>query len=136
RSSLGAGYTPAKPQEQKCFGLPYWQMRPLLTDAHARLDKVKQDKREGLFTRLLANLTRPAAITAVGERRLAMLRIIEAIRMYAAGHKGQLPATLDALEVPIPLDNTTGKAFEYTVQGDAATLRSAAEPTGVSNEVI
>ena len=37
------------------------------------------------------------------ERRLAALRTIEAIRMFAASHDGKLPAALgDIKEVPVP----------------------------------
>jgi hypothetical protein len=123
-------------EQHKCFGLPYWQLRPLLKEVEERIEKARADKAEGLFTPLLPDLSRAAATVAGTERRLAMLRVVEAIRMYAAGHKGRLPETLDTLEVPVPLDNTTGKAFDYGVHGDTATLRSTAEPTGGINEVI
>ena len=64
------------------------------------------------------------------ERRVAALRCVEAVRLYAAGHEGKLPATLDAIpEVSIPIDPMTGKAFTYRVSGDRATL-SAPAPQG------
>jgi hypothetical protein len=57
------------------------------------------------------------------ERRLAALRCIEAIRLHAAAHKGQLPAALsDIRAVPTPADPFTGKSFEYEVKGERATL--------------
>src|SRR5262249_1581129 len=44
------------------------------------------------------------------ERRLAALRCVEAIRVYAAAHDGKLPAKLDDIkEVPVPLDPVTDK---------------------------
>jgi hypothetical protein len=64
------------------------------------------------------------------ERQFAALRCVEAIRLHAAGHAGKLPATLgDVKAVPIPLDPITGEPFEYTAQGDRATL-SAPQPAG------
>lgn len=60
---------------------------------------------------------------AMLERKIAALRCIEAIRLYAAAHGGKLPATLGEIkEVPIPVDPITGKAFEYEAHGDKAKL--------------
>lgn len=57
------------------------------------------------------------------DRRIAALRCIEAVRLYAAAHGGKLPDALaDITEVPVPPDPTTGRSFEYAVRGDAATL--------------
>ena len=56
--------------------------------------------------------------------------------MYAAGHDGKLPATLaDMKEVPIPADPLTGKSFEYTVDGENATLYGPPPPVW-RNEAI
>ena len=54
-----------------------------------------------------------------------MLRAIEALRMHAAAHGGQLPDSLDQVTVvPVPLDPGTGKPFEYHRDGATATLVS------------
>jgi hypothetical protein len=59
------------------------------------------------------------------ERNLAALRVIEALRMYAAAHDGKLPDKLgDVTEVPLPTDPGTGRPFEYRREGDTATLVS------------
>ena len=59
------------------------------------------------------------------DRRIAMLRTIEALRIYAAAHGGQLPDSLDEVnDVPVPLDPGTGKPFEYHRDGATATLTS------------
>jgi hypothetical protein len=56
------------------------------------------------------------------DRRIAALRCVEALRMYAAD-KGRWPAKLDDVTaVPIPLDPATGKPFDYRVEGDTFTL--------------
>ncbi len=81
---------------------------------------------------LLANLMLPAgnaASTAVLrlDQRIAMLRVVEAVRLYAAGHEGRLPATLDEIkEVPVPLDPATGGPFVYRLEGETAKLSSTA----------
>ena len=57
------------------------------------------------------------------ERQLAAIRCIEALRIYAAAHHGQLPATLDEIkEVPIPLNPVTQKPFGYHLEGKTAML--------------
>jgi hypothetical protein len=68
------------------------------------------------------------AIDAV-DRRFAALRCVEALRLYAAGHDGRLPAALaDVTDVPVPEDPVTGKPFEYRADGDAATLSGPLPP--------
>jgi hypothetical protein len=80
---------------------------------------------------VLANLMLPAinaASTAVvrGDQRIAMLRTVEAVRLYAAAHAGKLPAALDDItEVPVPLDPATGRAFSYRLEGNTVVLTSA-----------
>ena len=56
------------------------------------------------------------------QQRVEYLRVIEAIRLYAFDNEGKLPATLDAILLPIPLDPVTGKPFSYAVKADTATL--------------
>jgi hypothetical protein len=57
------------------------------------------------------------------ERNMAALRVIEALRMYAAGHDGQLPKALDEITiVPVPLNPATGKKFVYRLNGTTAVL--------------
>ena len=54
---------------------------------------------------------------------------IEAIRLYAAGHDGSLPPSLEAItEAPVPIDPATGKSFDYKVDGSTATLTAPAPP--------
>jgi hypothetical protein len=58
------------------------------------------------------------------ERKIDVLRVFEALRLYAAGHHGKLPETLaNVTEAPIAKDPVTGTAFEYKLTGDRATLR-------------
>jgi hypothetical protein len=50
------------------------------------------------------------------DRKIAALRVIEAIRLHAAAHQGQPPRQLsDIDEVPVPPDPATGRPFEYAV---------------------
>ncbi len=55
-------------------------------------------------------------------QRVALLRILEGLRLHAAASNGELPATLADTKLPMPLDPVTGKAFEYSVKDGVATL--------------
>ena len=57
---------------------------------------------------------------------VALLRHVEALRLYAAAHDGQLPAKLTDIGVPLPVDPFTGKPFDYEVEGATAHLRGPA----------
>jgi hypothetical protein len=59
------------------------------------------------------------------EQRIALLRHVEALRMYAAAHDGKLPARLSDFPVPLPNDPFTGKPFRYEVAGDTAHFRGS-----------
>jgi hypothetical protein len=57
------------------------------------------------------------------ERDVAALRVIEALRMYAADNGGQLPKQLSEIEqVPVPTNPATGKPFVYRLDGEKAIL--------------
>ncbi len=62
------------------------------------------------------------------EQRIALLRHVEALRLYAADHDGRLPTTLAEVAVPLPPDSFTGKPFLYTVEGATAHLRGSPPP--------
>jgi hypothetical protein len=119
----------------KWLNLPFWEAQRGIAQAERELVTAKRRMEEGLP---FASLFLPAAgkvlvASARLERRLAVLRVIEAIRLYGAAHEGQLPAALrDITAVPIPIDPVTGKEFDYRVDGDKASL-SAPPPPGYAN---
>lgn len=66
------------------------------------------------------------------ERRIAALRIIEAIRLH-----GSLPEKLsDITEVPIPVDPGTNQPFGYELKGGTARLTQALVPDLYGREII
>jgi hypothetical protein len=62
------------------------------------------------------------------DQRIALLRHVEALRLYAAEHHGALPAKLSDVPVPLPDDPFTGKPFRYEVTGGTAHLRGSPPP--------
>ncbi len=56
-------------------------------------------------------------------RQFVGLRVVEAIRDYAARHGGRLPKSLDDIkDLPIPIDPYTRKSFEYRLEIGKAIL--------------
>jgi len=115
----------------KWMSLPYLEARPGLR----RVDQELKESRAQAGALSIAHLFLPAAHKVVDaaarlDRRIAALRCIEAVRLYAAAHDGQLPAALgDIKEVPIPIDPMTGRGFDYKVRGETFIL-SAGPPPG------
>ena len=100
----------------KWFALPYSQAQPHLDKSKQMFDDDHRDKgiKTNLFRTLLPALSRIAFIQARLDRNIALLRTVEAIRMFAADHSGQLPGFLTEITaVPIPADPVTGKDFIY-----------------------
>jgi hypothetical protein len=89
----------------------------------------------------LASLLMPALSNARGasvrsERRIAMLRVVEALRLHAAESGGKLPSSLDEIKaVPLPIDPVTGKPFGYKLTDGKATL-DAPPPAGDKWETL
>lgn len=66
------------------------------------------------------------------KRKIAALRIIEAVRHYLATHSGQFPETLDEIkEVAIPIDPLSGEPFQWNVAGQTAMLTAPPLPADV-----
>lgn len=100
----------------KWFTVPYHQAQPHLQESEQRFDQHTKAKgiKANLFNFLLPSLSRIALLEARLDRHVALLRTVEAIRLFAANHAGRLPETLaDISQVPIPPDPVTGQAFVY-----------------------
>jgi hypothetical protein len=107
------------------FYLPYAQARPLLDAAVKRLREAPISEGHVASRVFLPGLNRVTSAQARIERAFSALRVIEALRMYAAAHDGNLPDKLgDVTEVPIPNDPGTGRPFEYSREGNTGTLVS------------
>ena len=111
--------------------LPAHEAIAITQAAHARL-KATPATEATRFPRLMLAAAQNVVISQTRmERRLAALRTIEALRLYAAAHNGQLPAKLsDIKEVPVPVDPGTGEPFAYSLDNTTATL--IAPPLNVS----
>jgi hypothetical protein len=114
----------------KLLSLPSWQIEAL---GGLRYKKTKEPA-------LFADLLMPAldkihrAQTRL-EQRLALVRHVEALRLYAADHGGKLPEKLSDIPVPLPDDPFTGKPFHYKAEGTTAHLRGS-PPRGEEKNAV
>jgi hypothetical protein len=107
---------------------PTWQAEALLGPA--------EPKKTGVlfvdaFTPSLRSVKRAQGRI---DQRIALLRHVEALRMFAALHSGSLPTKLSEITVPLPDDPFTGKPFRYELVKATAHVRGT-PPAGLKNVV-
>jgi hypothetical protein len=107
----------------KAAYLPYLEGTPVYAAAHKRLVNAPDDEGHRLTRMLLPALHKVRVAQNRLDRRIAALRVIEALRLHAAANGGKLPGKLsDVKVVPVPRDPGTGKPFRYERDGRTATL--------------
>jgi hypothetical protein len=116
-------------EERKLLGLPPWQGEALARAAGPGRGG------DALFADLLPDPARARRALGRLEQRVALLRHVEALRLYAAAHGGKLPEKLADVPVPLPSDPFTGKPFAYKAEGNTAHLRGGPDGDAVRYEV-
>ncbi|HEV2949437.1 MAG TPA: hypothetical protein VGX70_18825 [Gemmataceae bacterium] len=116
----------------KWMTLPYWQGEP----GYLASQPPNQGGLEALLGDLVTSVFKVRGAQARVDRRIAMLRTVEALRLYAADHDGKLPAKLIDLPVPVPDDPITGKPFEYKMDGSTAELHGAPPKAFATNSAF
>jgi hypothetical protein len=104
---------------QALLSLPYWQVEKALMAA----SPFKEDRGKTLYADLIPAYLHVGRAQARIAQRIALLRCVEGLRLYAAAHDGKLPAKLADVSVPLPVDPVTGRAFVYELQGGTAVVR-------------
>jgi hypothetical protein len=103
--------------------LPLTEAIPVFQAALRRIHSAPDTEATRLPRLLLPAIHKAILIGNLLERRIDALRVIEAVRLYAAAHQGRLPDKLaDITEVPVPKDPGTGKPFQYRRADETATL--------------
>jgi hypothetical protein len=110
-------YEIRRDDRMKLLSLPLWQID------ECDGSEGGEPGREGLLADLLPQIVKLRRTQAALERQIALLRHVEALRLYAAGHDGKLPAKLSDIPVPLPDDPFSGKPFAYAMEGADAHLR-------------
>lgn len=112
----------------KILNLPVWQVDLLAAE-------LKKREEPALFDFAPA-ITKVRRAQARLDQRIALLRHVEALRLYAAEHHGALPGKLSEISVPLPDDPFTGKPFRYEVTGNIAHLRGSPPPGEEKNPIF
>ena len=110
----------------KWYYLPYTEALAGMRSAVTELRRAGAENREiiPLASIILPGVQASRRAIVRNDRKIAVLRVIEALRIYGASHEGRLPESLsDITEVPIPVDPFTGKPFDYQLNGDTARLQ-------------
>jgi hypothetical protein len=116
----------------KWRNLPYWESQAEMSKAAKHIDAISDDQNSPALP--IARLLLPAVQKILSasvriDRRIAALRCVEPVRLYAAAHDGKLPPSLEEIkDAPLPFDPVTGKVFNYRVAGDRAFLRCTPFP--------
>ena len=100
----------------KWLALPYHQAQPHLEKGRQQFYEHLHAKgvKVNVFSTFMPALGRISFLLVRLDRKIALLRTMEAIRMFAADHSGRLPRSLaEITSVPVPADPVTGKNFLY-----------------------
>ena len=106
----------------KCYCLPFPEA---IAGMDAVTERIKHDDREifPISDHIVPVIGTSRSATARLERSIAVLRVLEALRICAARHGDKLPDGLaNVNDVPVPNDPVTGKPFDYHRDGDKAYL--------------
>ncbi|HJZ54596.1 MAG TPA: hypothetical protein VKE74_06535, partial [Gemmataceae bacterium] len=119
-------YEARRDDEMKGLNLPTWEVEAMAA-------KPKPKPEPALFDLLLPVFRKVRWAQGRLEQKIALLRHVEALRMYAAEHDGKFPQKLEDIAVPLPSDPFSGKPFRYTLDGETAHLRGS-PPNGAADQ--
>jgi hypothetical protein len=106
-------------EQVKCFSLPVHKGLAEMERIEQQVKKARAGAKDDALFAVMA-LLYPAVqkvhfAHARFERRVALVRALEAVRLQVAADAGAVPKALaDVTAVPVPDDPFTGKPFEYT----------------------
>lgn len=110
--------------------LPVPQALPVMRQADEKL-RIQGNTMgpTALLRMVLPAIERVALASHRADRTIGALRVIEALRHHVA-LKGELPATLDEIGLPMPVDPYTLMPFAYTRSGPLACVVGGVAPHG------
>jgi hypothetical protein len=103
--------------------LPFFEAEPIYDRGEKQFVSAKKSPLR-FFVEMIAAVQSVHRANARLDRELAMLRVVEALRLHA-GIAGQLPDSLQQVKVvPVPIDPLSGEEFHYELKSDTAELIS------------
>ena len=107
----------------KLHGLPYWQAQEEMKKIEKNFENTRMQQLWNPMLHLLPALSMANQRLVQVDRKIASLRLVEALRAHAATNGGKFPASLDDLkDTPAPVDPMTGEPFKYELRGDMAII--------------
>jgi len=123
----------------KWYHVPYWQAQKGLNEAYVHMRETRRRRNSfdvvgKAFQGPFHIVERVHFVNTRLQRKIAILRCIEALRIYAGEH-GTLPKSLqDITHVPVPRDPMFGRAFVYERIGEQAIIESPTTHSPLDDE--
>ena len=115
-----ASYEVVRDNTMKWANFPYWQVE----DELQKMQKTIPANLEEIIAKaILPAMFKIRMAQARLDQRIAMLQVIEALRLHAAANDGKLPGALSEVKLPLPIDPISGKGFNYKLDGATAILK-------------
>jgi hypothetical protein len=76
----------------------------------------------GIIVEFIPHTLKVMQARARMQQRIDLLRIEEGIRAYAAANDNKLPASLDQIKLPLPIDPISGKSYSYELKEHKAVV--------------
>lgn len=109
----------------KAWELPFWEGARDLRDAVAAVQAEQHGPGGNPLLAFVPQIERARYQFARLDREIALLRVVEAVRDYAARHDGGPPDSLDQIkDLPIPIDPVRGQPFHYERNGQTVTIEA------------
>jgi hypothetical protein len=129
-------YTEISHDYRKWFARPHEESFDALVALRERVKRLEKEKKTdpllSVLLLLLPAMDKTHQAVVRTDRRIVMLRTIEALRIHA-DHNGRLPKELaDIRLVPVPVDPLSGKPYPYELADGTATLTIPARKDGTS----
>ena len=123
---LAGTYDAAWRELMREISLPYHLSLPRLTKLEQRWAAGRADELGPLGDATFPTTLRAVQSMARTEQQRNAIMLVEALRHHAAT-RGGLPATLDAIDLPLLNDPVTNEPFGYSVDGNTATIKGEGE---------
>jgi hypothetical protein len=109
----------------EAWELPFWEGQAQLQKGSSEAAAGRNGPGGNPLLAFVPQLERARYQFARLDREIALLRIVEAVRDYAARHEGRPPASLDQIkDLPIPIDPVRGQPFRYEQHEQSVTIEA------------
>lgn len=119
-----AQYRELADEAWKAWEMPFWMGQPELQRQSEAINAARRGPVGNPLLDFVPGMLGRVQFARI-EREISLLRVVEAVRDYAARHDGAPPASLDQIkDLPIPLDPVRGQPFRYEQHGQNVTIEA------------